>query len=117
MKKLLAALFLMSGCATTYSAGGHVTDGCDATTDSRAPGYSIYVCHRPFPSQWAAYNGKDKSQATREASSAKGPFIPAGWTDGFTDRAHQEIFVYDVFLPENFEHELRHVRGEIRDSE
>lgn len=117
MKKLLLAAFLLTGCAHSYSAGGHVTDACEQTTDARAPGYTIYVCPRPFPSKQAALQGKDCAFALGEGSRAKGPYVPCGWTDGFTDKAAKEVFVYDTFLPENLEHELLHVQGRIGDDQ
>jgi len=119
MKKLTILLVLAAGCATVPSPGGHETIACQRYVDDRAPGYTVYVCPRPFPSKRSALNdsGLGCANSTHEASGAKGPYTPCGWTVGYTDKVAKEIFVYDVFLPENLEHELLHAQGKIGDDQ
>jgi hypothetical protein len=120
MKRLISiAVLSLTACATTYSAGGHVTDACEVVkvNDPRAEGYTIYSCPRPFPRRGMSANTADCSRATREASGAHGPLVPCGWTRGFTDKQAHEIFIYDVFFSETLEHELLHATNRIHDDE
>ena len=116
MKKL-AMLMLLSGCATTYSAGGHVTDGCREVrvTDARADGFKVYACLRPFPSQARTLRGEACPSEAWAWRSVHGPTVPCGWTAGFTDKATREIFFYEVMGTEVLEHELQHAAGQIAD--
>ncbi len=115
---ILSAFLLLAGCATTYSAGGHVTDACEIVkvSDPRLAGYTVYSCPRPFAGG-PVYGGRGCADATREASNAKGPLRPCGWSMGFTDKANKEVFAWDVYLPEILEHEALHASGQIRDDE
>ena len=114
MKKL-SLLALLAGCATVPSPGGHETIACQRYVDDRAPDYTIYSCPRPFPR--ARPNGVNCAFSTREGSDAKGPYIPCGWTRGFTDLKAKEIFVWDVEGAEALDHEIEHAQGRIHEDD
>lgn len=114
-RSLLAAALLFTGCATTFSAGGHVTDGCTQYIDPRVPEYKVYGCLRPFPSQQRALKGENCSWEVYAWRGAHGPTVGCGWTAGFTDKQSREIFFYEVF-PEALDHEILHAKGLIDDA-
>jgi hypothetical protein len=99
MKKLLLAVFLFTGCATTGAIGG---DECERINDPAAPeGFAVYSCPHGFfvPS----YHNVDAHPGNTIQSST------VRYVEGVTNCVSKTIKFWDTY-PEILAHEYRHAR-------